>query len=180
MPPFARPATPFAVIVMGVSGSGKSTLGTLVAEALHCRFLEGDDYHSREAIEKMRGGKPLVDEDRWPWIDRLGEATAEAVAQDGAAVTACSALRRCHRDRLRASIGRPVHLILLDNSRERLLERLTARTGHFMPVGLLDSQLATLERPLADEDALTLVTEAPATLLRDLVLARLAERQHTA
>ncbi|WP_077512069.1 gluconokinase, GntK/IdnK-type [Sphingomonas sp. LM7] len=165
---------------MGVSGCGKSTLGALLAEALGCRFLEGDDYHSREAVAKMRSGQPLEDADRWPWLDRLGAATADAVAEHGTAVTACSALRRRHRDRLRATIGCPVHLVLLENSRERLVERLTARTGHFMPIGLLDSQLATLERPLAEEDALVLVTEQPANRLVDGVLARLAERQRIA
>jgi gluconokinase len=176
LPPFARPAAPFAVIVMGVTGCGKSTLGALIAEALRCPFLEGDDYHSREAIEKMRGGAPLGDEDRWPWLDRLGKATADAIAEHGAAVTACSALRRCYRDRLRAIIDHPVHLILLENSRARLIERLTARTTHFMPVGLLGSQLATLEPPLADEGALTLVTEEPALMLLDRVLLRLGDR----
>lgn len=158
---------------MGVTGCGKSTLGGLLAEALGCPFLEGDDFHSREAIEKMRGGQPLNDEDRWPWLDRLGQATARSIADHGAAVTACSALRRCYRDRLRATIGLPVQLVLLENSRERLMERLAARPGHFMPVGLLDSQLATLERPLAGEDALALVTEEAPDVLRDRVLARL-------
>lgn len=177
MLPFARPAEPFAVIVMGVSGCGKSTLGALVAEALRCPFLEGDDYHSHEAIAKMRSGEPLRDEDRWPWLDRIGAATADAVASHGAAVAACSALRHRYRERLRTAIGWPVHLILLENSRERLIERLTARAGHFMPVGLLDSQLATLERPRAGEAALELVTEEPASRLRDLVLARLKDHQ---
>jgi gluconokinase len=178
--PAARPAAPFAVIVMGVSGCGKSTLGALLAETLRCPFLEGDDYHSREAIAKMRGGEPLGDADRWPWLDRLGKATAEAVAEHGVAVAACSALRRCYRDRLRATIGRPVQLILLENSRERLIERLAARSGHFMPVKLIDSQLATLERPLADEGALSLVTEEPASRLGERVLAHLEERPLTA
>ncbi|MBO9622492.1 MAG: AAA family ATPase [Sphingomonas sp.] len=158
---------------MGVSGCGKSTLGALLAEALGCPFLEGDDFHSREAIAKMRSGQPLSDEDRWPWLDRLGQATAQSIAEHGAAVAACSALRLRYRDRLRATIGRPVQLVLLENSRERLLERLTARPGHFMPVGLLDSQLATLERPQPNEAALTLVTEEAPGLLRDQVLERL-------
>lgn len=175
MPPSTRPAAPFAVIVMGVSGCGKSTMGALLAEALDCRFLEGDDYHSREAIAKMRGGEPLADADRWPWIERLGRATRQAVVEQGVAVTACSALRRCYRDRLRATIGYPMRLILLENSRARLIERLAARAGHFMPVGLVDSQLATLERPHAEEDALTLVTEDPATMLRDRILTFLAD-----
>lgn len=171
--PSVRHAPPFAVIVMGVSGCGKSTLGALLARTLGCPFLEGDDFHSDEAIDKMRGGHPLSDEDRWPWLDRVGHAAARSIADEGAVVVACSALRRCYRDRLRATIERPVQLILLENSRERLLERLTARPDHFMPVGLLDTQLATLERPQADEHALTLVTEEPPELLRDRVMERL-------
>jgi len=161
------------VIVMGVSGCGKSTLGGLLARSLGCPFLEGDDFHSAEAIAKMRGGEPLTDEDRWPWLDRLGQAAVRSIADGGAAVVACSALRKSYRDRLRATIERPVQLILLENSRERLVERLSGRSDHFMPVDLLDSQLATLERPRPDESALTLVTEAPPTLLRDVALARL-------
>lgn len=165
---------------MGVSGCGKSTLGALVAEALRCPFLEGDDFHSREAVAKMRSGQPLDDDDRWPWLDRLGAATAQAIAAQGAAVTVCSALRRCYRDRLRARIGSPVQLVFLENSRARLRERLAARAGHFMPLSLLDSQLATLERPLGEEDALALVTEEPPALLRDRVLARLEAHRRSA
>ncbi|ATY34777.1 gluconokinase [Sphingomonas psychrotolerans] len=160
---------------MGVSGCGKSTLGTLLAEALGCPFLEGDDFHAREAVAKMRGGQPLTDEDRWPWLARLGEATARSAADHGMAVAACSALRRCYRDRLRTTIGLPVRFVLLENDRNRLLERLADRAAHFMPVSLLDSQLATLEPPLADEAAITLVTEDSPQALRDAVLARLAD-----
>lgn len=180
MLPAARPDSPLAVLVMGVSGCGKSTLGALVAEALRCPFLEGDDFHSREAVAKMRSGQPLDDDDRWPWLDRLGAATAQAIAAQGAAVTVCSALRRCYRDRLRARIGSPVQLVFLENSRARLRERLAARAGHFMPLSLLDSQLATLERPLGEEDALALVTEEPPALLRDRVLARLEAHRRSA
>ena len=158
---------------MGVSGCGKSTLGGLLARTLGCAFLEGDDFHSPEAIAKMRGGEALTDEDRWPWLDRLGQAAVRSIAQQGAAVVACSALRRCYRDRLRAMIEWPVQLIQLENSRERLVERLAARPDHFMPVSLLDSQLAALERPGAEEPALTLFTEVPPARLQDLVLRRL-------
>lgn len=174
LPPALPASAPVAVVVMGVSGCGKSTLGLLLAEALGCPFLEGDDFHAPEAIAKMRGGEPLGDEDRWPWLERIGAAAAGALAEHGAAVAACSALRRRYRDRLRAAIGGPVRFVLLENSRERLLARLASRTSHFMPASLLDSQLATLERPDADEDATALVTEEPAERLRDLVLAQLA------
>src|SRR3569833_3460859 len=69
---------PLAVIVMGVSGSGKSTLGVALATAIGCPFLEGDDFHAPESVEKMRAGIPLTDEDRWPWLDRLGFVMTDA------------------------------------------------------------------------------------------------------
>ncbi|WP_088333643.1 gluconokinase [Sphingomonas mucosissima] len=150
---------------MGVSGSGKSTLGALLAEALACLFLEGDDFHDPAAVEKMRLGRPLEDADRWPWLDRLGGALREAAAADGCAVAACSALRRCYRDRLVAAAGVPVRFILLDNNRGELLRRLSNRQGHYMPPSLLDSQLDTLEPPGADEPVLTLDSrQTPARL----------------
>ncbi|MGF7148607.1 gluconokinase [Sphingomonas zeicaulis] len=163
-------AHPFAVIVMGVSGCGKSTLGALLAEALNCPFLEGDSFHSDDAVEKMRGGRALTDEDRWPWLDRLGTAAADAVATHGVVVTACSALRKAYRDRLREAVGDPVRFILLDNSRDQILTRLANRPGHYMPPSLLDSQLATLERPLAEEKVLILETSAEPDALRDAAL----------
>lgn len=167
------PALPAAIVVMGVSGCGKSTLGGLLAQALACPFLEGDEYHSPEAVEKMRRGRPLTDEDRWPWLDRLGQAIASAREQRGVAVAACSALRRSYRDRLRATIDGPVRFVLLENSRQALLDRVGNRPGHYMPASLLDSQLATLERPLPDEGAMLLRTDMPPTLLCDLVLEAL-------
>ncbi|WP_429275607.1 gluconokinase [Novosphingobium gossypii] len=159
-----------AVIVMGVSGCGKSTLGALLAQALDCPFLEGDAFHSAQAVEKMRGGSALTDDDRWPWLDRLGHAVTDALEQHGAVVAACSALRLAYRDRLRAAIGADVRFVFLDNSREHLLERLGNRPGHYMPASLLDSQLATLERPLGNEAAMALVTDHPPEDLRDAVL----------
>jgi gluconokinase len=136
---------------MGVSGSGKSTLGALLARELDCPFLEGDDFHDTHAVAKMRAGQPLVDEDRWPWLDRLGQAIGEALTSQGRVVAACSALRRGYRERLRQAIGAPTRFVLLDASRDELLRRLTDRSGHYMPASLLDSQLATLERPEPDE-----------------------------
>ncbi|MBO9499534.1 MAG: gluconokinase [Novosphingobium sp.] len=145
---------------MGVSGSGKSTLGALLAARMGCGFLEGDGYHSTEAVAKMRLGTPLTDQDRWPWLDRLGAAIGDAARRDGAAVAACSALRRAYRDRLREAVGTPVRFVLLDNAREVILRRLLDRPGHYMPASLLDSQFATLERPTLDEGALTMVSDA--------------------
>jgi gluconokinase len=162
-----------AVIVMGVSGCGKSTLGALLAEALGCPFLEGDSFHSPEAVAKMHGGTPLTDADRWPWLDRIAAAATESIADFGVAVAACSALRLAYRDRLRAGIDRRTQFVLLEADRAQLLARMSSRPGHFMPPSLLDSQLATLERPLPAEAALILPALLPPSTLRDRVLAGL-------
>lgn len=174
-PAHPAPIRPVALIIMGVSGSGKSTLGQALAERLGCPFLEGDDFHSAEAVAKMHAGHPLTDTDRWPWLDRLGAATAAAVARDGLAITACSALRRCYRERLTVAIGQPTRFVLLDNPREELRRRIAGRPTHYMPTSLLDSQLETLERPGADEPAIALDAGAPVATLCDRVLRWLAE-----
>jgi gluconokinase len=101
---------------MGVSGSGKSTLGAVLAQALDCPFLDGDDFHDTAAIAKMSAGEPLTDDDRWPWLDRLGRAIGEPWRRTARAVAACSALRRSYRDRLRARHHRRPRFVLLDAS----------------------------------------------------------------
>jgi len=156
---------------MGVSGSGKSTLGALLAQRLDCLFLEGDDFHDARAVAKMSAGQPLDDDDRWPWLDRLGLAIGDAVASGGRVVAACSALKRDYRERLRRAITAPTRFVLLDAGQDELLRRLTRRSGHYMPATLLDSQLATLERPGDDEAILALDAAAPPERLCDLAQA---------
>lgn len=155
---------------MGVSGCGKSTVGTLLAEALGCRFLEGDDFHDPAALAKMKGGAPLTDADRWPWLDRIGKAAAQAIAGDRLVVVACSALRRSYRERLQSAVGGTTRFVLLDNDREEILKRLLARPHHFMPATLLDNQFATLERPTFDEPAAILRSDVPPTALCEQTL----------
>ncbi len=173
MPSLSRLAPPsgLAIIVMGVSGSGKSTLGALLASRLECPFLEGDGFHDTHAIAKMSAGQPLDDDDRWPWLDRLGSAVGAAAASEGRAVAACSALRRSYRERLRGVIAAPTRFVLLDASHDELRRRLTDRSGHYMPASLLHSQLATLEHPDADEAALTLDAVAPPDRLCEITQA---------
>jgi gluconokinase len=174
---------PLAVIVMGVSGSGKSTLGVALAAAIGCPFLEGDDFHAPEAVEKMRAGIPLTDDDRWPWLDRLGSALGSEVARNKIAVAACSALKKAYRDRLRQAIPAPVGFVLMDANPEELLRRLTARTHHYMPASLLTSQLDTLERPQPEHDAgrpgepaIALDATRPVATLCEQTIAWLLER----
>jgi gluconokinase len=137
-------------IVMGVSGSGKTTVAAMLAGALGVAFLEGDDLHPRANVEKMRSGKPLSDEDRWPWLRAIAARIDQWRAEGNAGVVTCSALKRAYRDIL---IGdRPeVRLVYLRGSQQLIHERMAARHEHFMPVGLLDSQFATLEEPGPDE-----------------------------
>lgn len=138
-----------SVVVMGVSGSGKSTVGALIADRLGLPFVDGDALHPVGNVTKMSAGIPLTDDDRWPWLDRVGER----LSSHAPVVIACSALRRSYRDRLRAAAPE-TRFVLLDGPRDLLVARLAARPGHFMPAALLDSQLETLERPELDEHVL--------------------------
>ena len=135
------------VVVMGVSGSGKTTAGEALAAALGVPFEDGDALHPAANVAKMAAGIPLDDADRAPWLDAIG-----AVLAAGPVVVACSALKRAYRDRLRVAAP-DLELVYLEVDRVTLLDRMTHRT-HFMPPSLLDSQLATLEAPTAEERAL--------------------------
>ena len=134
------------VVVMGVAGSGKTTVGRLLADALDAAYEEGDAYHSALNIEKMRGGAPLTDEDRWPWLNRLAARIDEWLRQGRRTVLACSALKKSYRDIL---IGDRCGIVLvyLKGSEALIRRRLQARRDHYMPAGLLASQLAALEEP---------------------------------
>jgi gluconokinase len=134
------------IILMGVSGVGKTAVGKRLAEALGWRFLEGDDFHPLANIAKMAAGIPLTDEDRAPWLERLRELIAEALARGEDVVLACSALKRSYRQLLTVDPAR-VRWVYLWAPREVIASRLARRTGHFMLLGLLGSQLEALEVP---------------------------------
>ena len=141
------------VVVMGVSASGKSTVGRLLAEARGATYLDGDDFHPPENVARMAAGQPLSDADRQGWLAALSARLGRARAAGEGVVLSCSALKRSYRDVLRQ--GAPdLRLVYLHGSRELLAARIAARTGHYMPPSLLDSQLATLEPPQPDEAAL--------------------------
>jgi gluconokinase len=143
-------STPVFVVVLGVSGSGKTTLGEGLAARLRWRFQEGDNLHPRANVEKMSRGEPLNDEDRWPWLDAIGQWLDERARAGESAVLTCSALRRRYRHRLR--VGRPgVRFCHVVADEDTLRDRLEHRQGHYMPASLLPSQLATLE-PLDDDE----------------------------
>ena len=146
----------FAIIVMGVSGSGKTTIGEALAAALDIPFFDGDEFHSPEARAKMTAGVPLTDEDRWPWLDRIGARLADVDGYPKGAIIACSALRRVYRDRLRAAVGPALRFIFLEGEKALMRERVASRKGHYMPASLIDSQFATLEPPDGEGDVIAL------------------------
>lgn len=157
------------VVVMGVSGSGKTTVAAMLAGALHCPFLEGDELHPPANVEKMRSGTPLSDADRLPWLCKIAEAIDDWRRRGESGVVTCSALKRAYRDIL---IGdrRDVTLVYLRGSRDLIQRRMAARHEHFMPVALLDSQFETLEEPAPDEDAIVVdVGGQPAEIVADIM-----------
>ena len=134
------------VVIMGVTGSGKTTVGVLLAKSLGWRFIEADDFHSPDNVEKMRRGEPLTDADREPWLARLAANLKELDAGRESAVLACSALKHSYRETLRSS-GADVRFVYLRVTRSEATERVQDRRGHFMPSSLVDSQFDTLEEP---------------------------------
>ncbi len=144
------------VVVMGVSGCGKSTVGRMLAEKLDAVFLDGDDFHAPESKEKMRAGIPLTDDDRWRWMATLGEQARNRQEQEGRIVVlACSALKRRYREFIGTAAGQPLLFVFLDGREDIIAQRLERRRHEFMNRTLLSSQFATLERPDADENAVT-------------------------
>lgn len=166
----------YLVIVMGVSGSGKSTVGEELARRLGVPFIEGDSLHPPANIARMSAGVALTDEDRWPWLVAIGAALAAARRAGHGAVASCSALKRAYRDRLCQAAGGGLRFLFLDGARDVLAARIRARSGHYMPVALLDSQFAALERPGPDE-VLTLDVSRPAAELIDGAVRWLAQPQ---
>jgi gluconokinase len=135
---------------MGVSGSGKTTVGAQLAGRIGLPFIDGDDLQPVANKQKMAAAIPLDDADRAPWLDAIAAALVREPV-----VVACSALKRCYRDRLRKASA-DVKFIYLAGSPKVLEQRLGARSHEFMPPALLESQLAILEPPASDEDALSI------------------------
>ena len=155
------------IIVTGVSGSGKTTVGRALADTLSWRFIDGDDLHPPVNVEKMARNDPLSDADREPWLAAVRATITASIAADEPLILACSALKRDYRDTLAAGL-RDVRFVYLKATRAELDQRLARRRGHFAGPGLLDSQLATLEEPRADDATVVDATLPPATLVTQI------------
>ena len=142
------------ILVMGVSGSGKTTIGGKIAEMLGSAFVEGDTFHPPKNVTKMRGGSPLEDADRWPWLNAIARRIDEAIAEGSDLVVACSALKSSYRQILSGNRC-DVHLVHLEGTPELIRSRMETRV-HFMPPALMDSQFEVLEAPGASERAIVI------------------------
>lgn len=153
------------LFVMGVSGSGKTTIGTLLSEKLKIPFFDGDSFHPEVNIKKMSEGKPLNDDDRQGWLERLNELAIENRATG--AVIVCSALKEKYRVILGHSIETQHKIIYLKGSFKLINDRLNKRENHFMPKGLLQSQFDTLEVP---KSAITVsIDQSPEAIVKEII-----------
>jgi carbohydrate kinase (thermoresistant glucokinase family) len=160
------------IVVMGVSGVGKTTVGERLAARLDHPFLEGDRFHPPANIAKMRKGAPLDDDDRRPWLAALAAELDRFRRQGKGVVLTCSALRSSYRAILRGGHD-DVDFVFLDGAKALVQRRLAARSNHFMPPGLLDSQFAALEAPGGAEHALRIAVDGTPDAIVDAVLQRL-------
>ena len=140
---------------MGVSGCGKSSVGEALSQAIALPYRDGDDLHPAQNIAKMARGEALDDDDRWPWLRLVGQALTTP------GIVGCSALKRSYRTLIDQEAGGGVVFVHLFGTRAVIEARMAARTGHFMPPSLLDSQFATLEAPGPDERAVTVDIDQP-------------------
>ncbi|PNP49986.1 hypothetical protein THARTR1_09317 [Trichoderma harzianum] len=145
-----------AIVMIGPCGTGKSTIGKQISQSLDVPFIEGDELHSRQAVEKMRSGVSLTDEDRISWLDRINQRATNTLVDlaYGSVVISCSTLKEAYRDQIRHHMNAhkvKVVFISLEADREVLVKRLQERKGHYMGEALVDSQIELYEPPSSKE-----------------------------
>ncbi len=167
---------PSILLLMGVSGCGKTTTGQRIAKRLDWPFRDGDSFHPAANVEKMTAGVPLTDDDRWPWLDAIGDWMDHLLADGVCGVATCSALKRSYRLRLLHNRA-GVQLVYLKGSHALIADRMSRRRNHFMPPALLESQFAILEEPRGAEGAIIVNMAMPPNRVveRILTLTRLHE-----
>jgi len=140
------------LFIMGVSGCGKSSVGKKLSQLKTCSYIDADDHHPQNNINKMRRNIPLTDEDRAPWLKRLNLLATECLENEDSMVFACSCLKPEYRQILQHNIEESTVFIYLKGSFDVISERMKKRKGHyFTGDSMLKNQLETLVEPTADE-----------------------------
>ena len=145
------------IILFGVSGCGKSLIGKKLAEDLKYEFIEGDDFHSNENIEKMNNNIPLNDNDRERWIKDINSEINRLKIKN--IVVACSALKESYRQALIDRVDGDIDWFCLKGAFNLIKKRLDSREVHFFKSDLLDSQFNIIEYP--DYCKFIDITESP-------------------
>jgi len=157
------------VILMGPMGCGKTTIGKMLAEKLGWPFYDGDNFHPKKNVEKMRAGVALTDKDRKVWLEELHANIQHWLRDKQNSILACSALKQAYRDSLGVNQD-VVKTVYLKGSYELLRERIEERQHPYMDKNLLRSQLETLEEP---SDGLTVdISATPEAIVR-IIMDRL-------
>jgi len=154
-----------AIIVMGVSGCGKTTIAIRLAEKLQWTFIESDDFHTEEHIQKMASDIPLTDADRQPWLETLHDRLAYLSLKDQSAVMACSALKEKYRQTLTAGL-KNIQFVYLKGDYDLIWQRMQERQ-HYMKPTMLKSQFEALEEP---DNALVIdIALPPETIVSEIL-----------
>ena len=156
------------VLVMGVAGSGKTTIGSHLAGELGWEFIDADDLHSPQNVEKMAAGIPLTETDREPWLEELNTKLKAEDSSDVNVVIACSALTQSSRNALLEDI-KHICIVDLQGDYELIEARLNNRAGHFFNEKLLMSQFEAYEKP--KEGINVLIEESPEEIVAAILAA---------
>lgn len=127
----------------------------------------------------MQKGIPLLEEDRIPWLETLRDSLKTSLANGKSVILGCSALQKRYRDILRSADPNyktscytcAVKFVLLDVQADVLAARLEKRAAagnHFMPLGLLQSQLDLLQ--IDDSEGIFKIdaTQSPETIVKQV------------
>ncbi|HIW96808.1 MAG TPA: AAA family ATPase [Candidatus Corynebacterium gallistercoris] len=175
-----QPQATVHIVVMGVSGTGKTTLARRIAEHTGWALQEADDLHPASTMEILKDGKLPDNAVRKEWLGRVRDWIAAEAAAGRNSVTACTSLRREHREILNGAAHATVFYVHLYGTEDVLAERMAHRIGTDLPRELLTTQLNDLQRLQADERGVQLdVSRSPDELLDDaLNAAMFAQRAY--